>query len=262
MKEYKVGDVINQWQIIEYKVVNPDTKNKMYIGKNKYAKIKCLNCGKTERYCLIYDLDKLAQKCNKCTLEERNRNACGVHIGDRFGKLTVIGDGGYHYRKSENKRRHFSLVQCDCGSDPFLAMDNSLKTGGKSSCGCLCSKGESLIQDFLSSNNINYAKEYKFKDLINPKTKVQLRFDFAVFYENKLYCLIEFDGRQHITGPDTNYWGHTPDTLEDIQKKDYLKNEYCQRNNIKLIRISYFKIKKIEDILSSELKEVIISDDK
>ena len=80
-----------------------------------------------------------------------------------------------------------------------------LQTGWKQSCGCLSSKGKLKIEKILKENNINYSKEYKFKDLkgINGG---QLRFDFAIFNEdNQIDFLIEFDGRQHTNGYDTEY---------------------------------------------------------
>lgn len=250
----KVGDIINgNWEIIEYGVINPDTKNKAYIGKNVFAKIKCLQCGKTERYCLIYDLKRLAKCCHSCTLINRNIKDRAIQVGDRFGKLVVIDTEGEYRIQKNGKKRHYSLVQCDCGSNPFLAKDNQLLSGNKKSCGCLVSNGEFIIQQWLDNNKITYCKEFSFFDLISPQSQRKLRFDFAVFKENQLQCLIEFDGRQHILGPDTSLWGRSMDTLESIQERDNTKNEYCKKHNIKLIRIPYYKINQIPNILTKEL---------
>lgn len=257
MKEYQPGDIINDWKIIKWRCINPNTTSKIYKNSPKYALVECQRCKKTTRYILIYSIDKqLSQCCNSCRLIERNTKNREVQIGKKYGKLTVIADAGY--KNQGEKRRHYSIVQCDCGSEPFEIMDNKIQTGNVSSCGCLCSKGEQIIESYLKQKNLNYVKEYTFQDCINPKTGRKLRFDFGVIINNKLYCLIEFDGRQHKYGPDTSYWGHTTDTLEDIKYRDNLKNNYCNINNINLIRISYSQINKIENIL----KEVLPSDDK
>jgi hypothetical protein len=68
---------------------------------------------------------------------------------------------------------------------------------------------------------------------------------------NNLSYLIEFDGRQHFTGPET-VWTHSA-SLETIQFRDRLKNDYCKEHNIVLKRIPFFS-------LSSLSYENIISD--
>ena len=80
-----------------------------------------------------------------------------------------------------------------------------------------------------------------FKD-----TNRKLRFDFVV-YNNRgeIDSLIEFDGRQHIYGPDTTYWGHSSDTLQSIQERDKIKNIWCIQNNYKLYRIPYYYLDKL-----------------
>lgn len=66
--------------------------------------------------------------------------------------------------------------------------------------------------------------------------------------------LIEFDGRQHFTGPDTTHWGRTTDTLESIKERDEIKNCFCLNHNYPLVRIPYFKLETItiEDLLGDK----------
>ena len=45
----------------------------------------------------------------------------------------------------------------------------------------------------------------------------------------------------------------TQEDLEDRQKKDNIKTQYCLDHNIKLIRIPYWDFKNIENILKQEL---------
>lgn len=149
--------------------------------------------------------DTISQ-CRRCLVTQRNIANRSVQVGNKYGKLTVIGDGGYLTRNN-NSKVHCSVVVCDCGtSEPFIVRDNNLQTGGTTSCGCVKSKGEQKISLFLKKNKVKFIKEYTFDNCRNPMTNCCLRFDFAIFdKENNLNCLIEFDGRQHINGPDTNF---------------------------------------------------------
>lgn len=174
---------------------------------------------------------------------QRNiENGKQIKVGDRFGKLTVIQDLGMRQQKTRDKRWRWSLCQCDCGSNPIEVPNNLLMTGHKKSCGCLYSYGEHLIEQILQENNINYIKEYSFNDLLSDNN-VPYRFDFAIFKNDQLAFLIEFDGRQHYEGPEGNWKQNS--SLEDIQKRDNIKNEYCKKHNIILKRIPYFQISKI-----------------
>jgi len=105
---------------------------------------------------------------------------------------------------------------------------------------CAFSKGEKKIQDLLEKNLINFEREYKINDLSDTNS---LRFDFAVFKDNgELSHLIEYDGQQHFKP--VSYFGGQK-RFEDQIKKDKLKNEYCTKNKIKLIRIKYDEFDKI-----------------
>jgi hypothetical protein len=107
---------------------------------------------------------------------------------------------------------------------------------------CRCfnqSKGEYSIEHFLINNDINYITQYSFEDLRHEK---KLKFDFAVFDKgDNLKFLLEFDGDFH----NRNIFGD----LEKQQKRDSLKDDYCEENKIPLERISYKKINELDDIL-------------
>lgn len=188
-------------------------------------------------------------------IQERNRNQGHIiQIGERFGKLTVIADLGLRKQKSRDKQWRWSLCQCDCGSAPIEVANNSLISGHKISCGCEHSYGEFEIKQLLDANCIKYKTEYSFSDLKNPKTNQFLHFDFAIFKEDNISIdyLIEFDGRQHRNGPEAKWSGR--DTLEDIQFRDDLKNNYCKNNNYILKRIPSTDLHKFtyQDIISNK----------
>lgn len=188
--------------------------------------------GKTQS-CGCLKREKLIQR----NIDNGNK----INIGDRFGLLVVIEDLGFRKQKSRDKRERWSKCQCDCGNI-VEQRNNNLQSGVAQSCGCVKSRGEQVIAKVLREGNINFATQYSFSDLRTNKNGV-LKFDFAIFKDNKLYKLIEFDGRQHTFGPDAK-WSNS-DSLETIQYRDNLKDKYCQENNLMLQRVPYTDIGKI-----------------
>ena len=184
------------------------------------------------------ELKKYSTKlCRTCTRRKTTSSSIPI-IGTKFNFLTIIGDGGY-----ENYR-HYSICECKCGNIIRVA-DNSLKTGNTSSCGCLSSKGENKIKTLLEDNNYIFNQDIVLPEFFKD-TNRKLRFDFVI-YDNfgNIQCLIEFDGRQHQYGPDTNYWGHSTDTLTTIKERDQIKNNWCLKNNYKLYRIPFYYLNKL-----------------
>lgn len=166
----------------------------------------------------------------------------------RYGKLIAlypIKKGKWHCR-------------CDCGNECDVELSN-LTTGNTQSCGCLKSKGELKINNILMENNINFKTQFSFDDCRFPDTNRLAYFDYAIFENNQLKYLIEYDGTQHSYG-----WGSNKESLRNIQAKDSFKNYYCYLHNIPLLRLSWkdynnlsleFIINKIKDM--EEAQEVI-----
>ena len=168
--------------------------------------------------------------------------ACGRIdiIGNRYGKLVVLEkiEGGKH------------LCQCDCGNTTIVETCN-LKNGNTQSCGCLKSKGELKIISLLNELPFEYSTQYTFEDCIFESGR-RASFDFAILDGGKLLCLIEYDGTQHYYG-----WNGQEGSLEQIQKRDKIKDKYCQEHNIRLVRIKYNQY----DKLTKEVLEGLIKDD-
>lgn len=132
-------------------------------------------------------------------------------------------------------------IKCECSNGHVFYPTPGNLSAGKW-CGlCNISHGERAIEIYLQNNNIEYIKQYTFPDL---KGNVQvLPFDFAVFKNGTLVCLIEYDGEQHFRpmryskDKDKNI-----KKFEQTQFNDKLKDQYCNINNIPLIRISCFDV--------------------
>lgn len=240
-KDIVVGAHFGRWTVLEVGVKNPNSKAK---NPPRMALCQC-ECG-TQRYKEYRDLyleRSLSCGCLRGEqIKEKNLKKGEIPLGSKFGYLTMIKDLGCRQQSSRNKSERWSLCRCICGRE-IEVRNNNLKTGGTQSCGCINSRGEKIINEILQQNNINFATQFTFNELIGVNGG-RLRFDFAIFDKNNnLIKLIEFDGRQHYFGPDGDW--HNSQPLEIIKANDKLKDNYCKEHNIKLIRIPYYDIGKI-----------------
>lgn len=158
--------------------------------------------------------------------------------GQKFGKLTVID---LNKELSEKGSGAFWNCLCDCGNKKIVKASN-LKNGDTKSCGCLKSFGETKISYLLNEMNIPYVKEYTFADLKGDNAN--LRFDFAIIENDKIKCLIEYQGEQHYK--ENPYFGGE-ERFKKQQKYDELKRKYCEKNKIKLVEIPYWELEEINE---------------
>lgn len=93
------------------------------------------------------------------------------------------------------------------------------------------SKGEAFTSSFLDYMNLRYEKQVKFN---NCRYKKSLPFDFKVYNSDGTWFLLEFDGIQHFI--EVPYWGGKK-KFKEAQKRDRIKNRFCNENKIFLIRI-------------------------
>lgn len=105
---------------------------------------------------------------------------------------------------------------------------------------CIMSKGELYIKTFLEEKGIKYIPQYRFDDC---RKILPLPFDFMVEINGKIK-LIEFDGAQHFKN---NSLGVATNPIEN----DNIKNDYCKKHNIPLLRIPYWWLR--NDRIDKEL---------
>ena len=160
-------------------------------------------------------------------------------------EYTVIGE----YKSSHEK---IKMKHNLCGSEYKVTPYDFTKDFGNRCPICnkkrISSKGELKIKNYLDNNNIDYIREYKFK---NCKNKKELPFDFFI---PSLNTCIEFDSIQHFEESKQ----FLDRSLDDQKIRDNIKNNFCHENKIKLIRISYLEIKNIDKILKKELSSTTI----
>lgn len=184
---------------------------------------------------------------NGNSLRTGHTTSCGCsRKGINQKDLTNLTSGEITFLFPTNERDDGHIIwqcQCSCGKQIKLS---SHEFGHTKSCGCVKeSLGEKKIQEILKEQGIDFQTQYKFKDCVFIR---ELPFDFAIFKNEELYCLIEYNGQQHyeITGG----WNNE-EHFKEQQARDFIKQTYCTKYGIKLIIIPYWEY---EDITWDYLK--------
>lgn len=159
-----------------------------------------------------------------------------------------VENNGYVFIKMIEYKYNKSKILIWCGNDDHAYWETRFDSFyyDKYRCPqCNETKGEKGISDVLNKYNIKFKAQYKFNDC---KFKHILSFDFYLPQHN---CCIEFDGQQHF---EIIEWFGGFDGFVEGKIRDTIKNIYCKNNEIKLIRIPYYDLNKIEETLNKELK--------
>lgn len=209
-----------------------------YINYDTPIKTKCKKCG---LIWMQYPTNHLSGGgCRECRYEKVGKKRktheefvaqCEAIHGDRFAYLSKY--------ESSNKK---IIIFCNECKTTFLVKPNNHLKGCGGCPKCKSSLGERKVQLFLEKHNIQFEKEKSFKDCIYKKP---LRFDF---YLPKYNICIEYDGYYHFH---TTEWNNGD--LNEVKIRDKIKNNYCKKNKIKLIRIKYTFYKTLEEILHKKI---------
>ena len=190
---------------------------------------------------------------------------CAGRYGDFNEKYRKIIEE-YHHGKMLSKYIKATVhIKCMCERGHEFEILSSNLAKGKWCPECKISHGENAIKKYLDDKNITYIQQYRFDDLKGKRLK--LPFDFAIFDNDKLICVIEYNGEQHYRP--MRYSDNYEKCLEkfyETQKTDRLKKEYCTKNNIPLIVISCFDVdyrrlnnlqRDVNEILDNKLSMLI-----
>ena len=239
-KKYKEGDFLGpkQIQLVEF------TKTTSY--GHRYANFICPDC-KSIFESKIYHISSGAiSRCKKCRSKAQS-GAENINFkdltGQKFGKLTVIrllGSDISLIGRTSNEKKNIWECQCECGGI-INRTTNELTSGNVKSC-TQCnfnSNGEYLISKILKELNIEYIPQKTFDTCKDIR---KLPFDFYIPSYN---CCIEYDGTTHYKANIYGGW-NTEENVLKTQKHDKIKTEWCKNNNIKLVRIPYWDLDKID----------------
>ncbi|AZO96149.1 helix-turn-helix transcriptional regulator [Halocella sp. SP3-1] len=199
--------------------------------KGGHAPIKCkhIKCGHIWKVRPSKFLD--GTRCPECSVIKvhnklrKTQQEFENEVKEKFPEYEVIGE--YENYSSKVEFRHKK-----CGSIFQMTVSGFMK--GQHQCR-YCAKRlssyEIKMKKLLEKANVDFIEQYTFDDC---RYKEKLPFDFAIFNNEKLVSLLEIDGRQHFE-PVLQFGGK--EKFKDIRMKDKIKNNYCKRNGIKLVRI-------------------------
>lgn len=172
--------------------------------------------------------------CRLCALERSKDTK-----KDFVNKSNKIHNFFYNYDEVDYKNSKTKvIIKCPIHGDfNQRPMDH---INSKQGCPiCSESRGEKEIRRILRELDISFVSQKRFDDL---KYRSFLYFDF---YLPSYNTCIEFDGEQHFSSFDI-FGGQK--SFEIVKERDRIKNEYCDKNDINLLRITY-QDKDIDNII-------------
>lgn len=228
--------------------------NKIHNGFYNYKNTIYVNSSsKVEVICPLHGAFKQAPNnhlqgsgCNKCNKVKKT-----ITTDEFMEKANKIHKNFYDYKNTIYLNALIKVeIVCPLHGAFKQTPNNHLQGSGCPI--CKETKGEKIIRSYLKLNNIDFKQEHtvKLKDC-------WFRFDFVVM-KNNLPMVIEFNGIQHYV---PNNFGSKKDNaafdkLFDNIKRDFLKYKKCKENNIPLLVIPYWDIKRISEILNNFLSGV------
>lgn len=185
-------------------------------------------------------------RCPKCVSEEMTKLKRST-TEEFIRKAKLIHGEKYDYSKvAYIDRLKPVIIACPLHGE-FEQTPNTHLAG----CGCpRCkqTKGESIVQDYLENNGIEYYKEYK---LPNTSLFCDRKYLLVDFYLPKEKTIIEYNGQQHYH-PVSIFGGEDSFLLQ--QERDITLRQYCSENGINLIEIPYNERNNISKILNKQIK--------
>lgn len=228
MREDQLKQLNTKLSNVNYEVIPQDfiLTEKGKIDIEKPILVKCLICGKeSQEY--YHNIRTQHKRCNCNQTKKFTRN---FEVEDFLKKWHPLNQQNFTLLDTEYKNRNTKyLIRCNkCHKEDYrwgiTLIDNPIQC---KYCGSK-SIGEEMLMMILDNYNINYIREYSVT--INNHIR---KFDI---YLPKEKIAFEYDGLQHFKP--IPYFGGEKEFLR-IQESDKDKEEYCKKNNIKLIRIRY-----------------------
>lgn len=238
----------------EFELVSDD-----YMGVNCNLLWRCFKCN--NMFNATWNIVRNGYSCKVCRcLATNNPEVANEWHPTKNRELTP-----YDVTYGSKKQIWWLCPECGC---EWVSSVNNRNKNNKTNSGCpVCSesKGEARVRKALLDKNIPLIGQYYFDDLIGIRGGVLL-YDFAIFknedrekisdpsYENPIpIMLIEYDGLQH------SKWVKSFQSEFEyklMKKHDKMKNEYCEKNGLRLLRINHKQFDQIEDIISSTIKQL------
>lgn len=213
--------------------------DKEYINSKSIHNFKCIkhNLIFKKKVCTILQ----GHGCKLCSSEKRSKQQLKPLEKFILEYEKVYGKNKYQVLEySSNRNVKLKCLTCD---NIFIKNKGDF-LHKKSGCNICSNSYEEEFSILLKNKNILFENHKSFDDLKDAK---KLTYDF---YLPKYNYLIELQGPQH-------YFNLYHKPIHDFHRQlhhDWLKRKYAQKNNIKMLIISYKDYNNFENILNSLLE--------
>lgn len=221
-----------------------DYQKAIYSGSQTPVVIICPMHGEFSQFPMSHVKGHECPKCGRLKL----RNTFVSNAYEFIIKARKVHGDKYHYGKVVYfKAIDKVTITCPKHGDFLQSPNKHLR--GKGCPSCKETTGERRIREYLQTHGITFTPQKRFPDckLVRP-----LSFDF---YLPAIRIAIEYDGKQHFEP--VNFTGRSncdvKAAFEKCVQSDSVKESYCRRNGIALLRISYQQAKSIDHILNTTL---------
>lgn len=186
------------------------------------------------------------QRCPSCKRETLSKMFRKTDAEFKEEIFNIVGNEYEPLEIYQGKDKQIKFIHHKCGSE-FKVRPNHFLSHNSRCPLCYHSKGEEIILKYLKEKDFNFKTQFRIKECKNRRP---LPFDFAIFNNYGIICLIEFDGKQHFEP----VFGIKE--YERTKINDSIKNKYCKSEGIPLIRIPY-TVRNIEHELDKLISSII-----
>lgn len=211
-----------------------------YINNETKIKIHCNKCGKDIMKAPVKMTGSEKSGCYICNKKNNYKDKKFLQ-----NELDEKYPNEFYVIEEYVNARTPILMRRKCGHYHRISPDNALRGKGCLHCGIKQSKYMDFVENYFLKNNITYIKEKRFDLCKNIRT---LPFDY---YLPKYNECIEVDGEFHFDR--NSVYINNRSKYEEVHKRDLIKNEFCKKENIRLLRLPYFEFENFEKILDKEL---------
>lgn len=218
-----------------------------YQGAKTKIKFKCTKCN----HVFSTSPDQILHSkfgCPKCAQSQITKSQTKTHqeFLSELSRINPDLEPLETYKTDHTK----ILMRCKIHNYEWRAAPNKILHRRTGCPKCSVSTNENKICDILDKWGFKYALQQRFAEC---RDKYSLPFDIYLIDEN---ILIEYDGEAHFIPIQRTASESKRTTLERLhitQHHDEIKNKYCQKHNIPLIRVPYWEQDNLEYFLWDEL---------
>nr|DAK83636.1 MAG TPA: restriction enzyme [Caudoviricetes sp.] len=163
-----------------------------------------------------------------------------IYNVNHWAELNCVDTRCLGFEENTHYKRQGLRFCCSCGRE-FVTSIASFQNGKIrcSECAKSISKYEFIFKSYLEKEHIDFIYQYSLNQC---RDILPLPFDF---YIKEYYCLIEVDGEGHYYPCHFNRisYERAVETFNITKRHDAVKNNFCQNNDIPLLRIPYWEFK-------------------